>query len=174
MEIKYTRSVTHSMKKIALVMGTIVISLGFIFLMQFSTVHEYIIKSALAFNPNSESYRAWVTNDPPPIINFYFFNWTNAKDCVVYLNCTKFKFEEVGPYSFYEIKDKVNITWHPNNTISFKFAKRYYYVNDDNNLKRLSDRITNVNPVTIVSRIKYFLKLILSNINVLINNNVVC
>ncbi|GJQ71463.1 putative CD36 family [Trypoxylus dichotomus] len=117
--------------------------------MQFSTIHEFIIKSALDFNPRSESYKAWVINNPPSIVNFYLFNWTNAKDCVIYLNCTKFKFEEVGPYSFYEIKEKVNITWHPNNTISFKYVKRYYYANYENSTRKLSDLITNVNPVAI-------------------------
>lgn len=151
MEEKHKGSITHSIKKIGLVTGTILISLGFVLLMKFNIIHELVIKSALDFNPTSESYQAWITNDPPLIVNFYLFNWTNAEECVVHRNCSKFKFEEVGPYPYYEVKEKVNVTWHPNSTISFKFIKRYYGVNDENSTRKVTDLITNVNPVAVVS-----------------------
>lgn len=76
------------------------------------------------------------------------FNWTNPEDIKNPL--VKPKFEEVGPYRFKEVKEKINITWHENQTVSYK-TKHFYYFDAENSVRNLSDVITIVNMVPLVS-----------------------
>lgn len=82
-------------------------------------------------------------------MDIYLFNWTNPLD---YNNHSiKPNFEEVGPYRFQEIPQKVNVTWHDNNsTVSYRKQSRYFFVADQSKGK-LEDVITSVNVIALVS-----------------------
>lgn len=75
------------------------------------------------------------------------FNWTNPDQ--IRNVSVKPEFEEVGPYRFKEIKEKINTTWHLNKTISYK-TRRLYYFDKENSVRNLSDVLTIINVVPLV------------------------
>ncbi|XP_060529969.1 uncharacterized protein LOC132704160 [Cylas formicarius] len=127
-----------------LLAGILLITLGLLIFIYLESIYEFILNDALKFTPTSEPFRQWRINDPPLDMDVYLFNWTNAKD--VKKSDVKPRFEEVGPYRFKEVKEKVNISWHDNNTVSYK-VRKFYYFDQANSPRNLSDMITIINPV---------------------------
>lgn len=86
----------------------------------------------------------------PTDFDVYFFNWTNPHDF------TKDEFvkpilQEIGPYRFQKKSEKFQVKFHDNNsTVSYK-EKDYFYFDEANSVGRLSDKITTLNYVALVS-----------------------
>lgn len=145
--------------------GIFLISLGLCIFIFLESIYEFILNDALKFTPTSEAYKAWRTNDPPLDLDLYLFNWTNAHE--VRKSDVKPHFEEVGPYRVKEVKEKTNITWHDNNTISYRFKKLYFY-DPETSIRNLDeDNITTLNavPLTVAYQAKnfsYFTKKLIS------------
>ncbi|KAJ8920038.1 hypothetical protein NQ315_011688 [Exocentrus adspersus] len=136
--------------------GITLISIGISIFVFFESIYDYILTDGLKFSPTSKPYKVWRTNDPPLIMDIYLFNWTNA-DQVGNLSI-KPQFQEVGPYRFKEIKEKVNITWHDNNhTISYRHRKLYYF-DEESSVRNLSDVISTINvvPLTVSYKARHF------------------
>lgn len=131
------------------VLGSISFLSGFLLLLYSEELQTFIIKSALTLTPDSQAYEAWRINEPPLIMDIYFFNWTNAQD--INKKGVKPRFEQVGPYRYKEIKEKINITWNSNDTISYRFVKRYHFMGKDSP-RPLEDVITSLNLIPFVSR----------------------
>ncbi|XP_068897610.1 protein peste-like isoform X1 [Tenebrio molitor] len=139
-----------------LLLGIALISLGLTIFVYFEALYDYVISSAMTFTPKTEPFRVWRVNDPPLVMDIYLFNWTNPQDLLV--KGVKPRFEEIGPYKFKEVKEKVNITWHDNNhTISYRHKKSYYF-DAENSVRNLSDVITTINvvPLTIAYKARHF------------------
>lgn len=81
-------------------------------------------------------------------LDIYLFNWTNPEE---FLNdTTKANLVELGPYVFVEKPDKVNITWHPeNSTVSYMRKSRFYF-DEEKSKGSLDDVITSLNVVPLV------------------------
>ncbi|KAJ8959905.1 hypothetical protein NQ318_011642 [Aromia moschata] len=139
-----------------LLAGICLISLGASIFIFFESIYDFILKDALKFTPTSKAFQAWRTNDPPLSMEIYVFNWTNP-DQIKNVS-VKPEFEEVGPFRFKEIKEKVNITWHDNSTISYKHKKSYFF-DEENNFRSLSDVISTINavPLTIGYKTRNFI-----------------
>lgn len=75
------------------------------------------------------------------------FNWTNPED--IYTKGVKPRFQEVGPFRFKEIKEKINVTWNENKTVTYRQRKLFYFHEDDGTLP-LSTEITTINAVALV------------------------
>ncbi|RZC35986.1 CD36 domain containing protein [Asbolus verrucosus] len=132
-----------------LVLGILLISVGLTIFVYFEAIYDYLMSSALRFAPDTEPFRVWSVNDPPLDMDLYLFNWTNPQD--LFKKGVKPRFEEVGPYRFKEVKEKINITWHHNNhTISYRHRKLYYF-DPENSVRNLSDVINMINVVPLVS-----------------------
>ena len=138
---KYTRI-------IFLTLGMTFMALGFTLLIKFNVMYDYMIAKAMEFTPSSESFKAWKSNDPPLKMHIYFFNWTNTED--IWEPNVKPRFEQIGPYVIEETKEKVNITWHSNGTISFRYIRRYYFLEKESP-RKLKDKIRTINHVALVS-----------------------
>lgn len=128
--------------------GTILVSLGVLFISIFSEIHEAIISGALEFNPESKAFLAWQKPKSAIGMNIYFFNWTNHED---FKNPNiKPKFVEVGPYAFKQMKEKTNITWNDaNNTITYRYLKHFFF-DEENSIGPLTDEILSINMVALV------------------------
>lgn len=87
-------------------------------------------------------------------LEIYLFNWTNPDD--IRNASIKPDFYEMGPYTFSEVHERTNMTWNPNDTITF-YQKRTWQFVPEMSVGTLDDNVTNVNPIALVS---------LSNINV--------
>lgn len=78
----------------------------------------------------------------------YLFNWTNPQQ--VRVPGVKPHFDRVGPYVFREDKIKRNITFYPNNTVSFE-PERTWFFEPDMSGGTLEDLITCPHLPSIVS-----------------------
>lgn len=129
-----------------LLLGILLSSFGLLILLNFNTIYEMIIKNALIFTPNSKAYNAWKINDPPLIMDIYLFNWTNPED--LYDKSIKPRFQEVGPFRFRETKEKINVTWNDNKTVTYKQMKLFYF--HEESPMKLTEEITTINAVALV------------------------
>lgn len=82
-------------------------------------------------------------------LEVYLFNWTNPGDLDQYPN-VKPNFEEVGPYVFHEVHERVNLIWNSNDTITFN-QRRTWHFDPDRSKGSLDDTITNLNVISLVS-----------------------
>eukprot|EP00058_Branchiostoma_floridae_P005515 XP_002591003.1 hypothetical protein BRAFLDRAFT_119088 [Branchiostoma floridae] len=98
---------------------------GVVGLCLYRTLLDAFVTQLMALRDGEFVYRRW--KDPPyPIyIQFYFFDLLN-KDEV--LNGAKPAFLEKGPYTYSEVRHKVNVTFHGNDTVSYVDLKSYSFV----------------------------------------------
>lgn len=134
-----------------LLFGTLLVAFGITTLMCFDTFYDMLITNSLLFYPSTEAYKAWLKNDPPLIMDIYIFNWTNPDE--LNNNDIKPKFQEVGPFRFKEIKEKINVTLNDNNTVTYRHMKHYFFC-EENSPMQLSETITTINAVALVSNLK--------------------
>ncbi|XP_075217805.1 scavenger receptor class B member 1-like [Lycorma delicatula] len=90
--------------------------------------YEEQILKALILENNSMIYDYW--KEPPikPLISVYVFNYTNVEEAMK--GKEKPKVEEVGPYTFRETIERVNIHFHPNGTVSFQEKRSHEFVKE--------------------------------------------
>lgn len=81
-------------------------------------------------------------------MDIYIFNWTNPED--IYTEGVKPRFEEIGPFKFREIKEKFNITWNDNKTVTYRQRKFFYFMEEESP-RQLDEEITTLNPVPLVT-----------------------
>lgn len=99
--------------------------------------------------PNAEVYHLWKDQPVKVVIDYYLYNWTNSED---FRNASiKPKFQQLGPYRFLEKSKKHNIVWHPeNNTVSYR-KQSFYYFDEEGSVGKLSDMVTTLNFIPVVS-----------------------
>ncbi|KAF2887204.1 hypothetical protein ILUMI_18969 [Ignelater luminosus] len=132
---------------ILLYLGAFIALLGVISLAFFSNLYDYIFTSALALGPDTKAFKAWQKPITPITMDIYFFNWTNPED--IYNSSIKPNFEEVGPYRYKQLKEKINLTWNnENHTITYQYLKHFYF-DEENSPCHDSDVITTINMVAL-------------------------
>lgn len=132
--------------------GVILVTVGLILLFFGIPVYDQIISSGLVVTPDSKAFLGWATAGPLTV-NIYLFNWTNPEE--IHNKSSKPRFEQIGPFAFKNIIERVNVTWNENDTITYMNKKSYYF-DEENSGGNLSDVITTINIVSLV-RCKYFL-----------------
>ena len=75
---------------------------------------------------------------------------TNADDISRDRNGIKPDIQEVGPYTYLQLKDLRNVTWNDNGTVTYYQNKTYIYQQHLSN-GSLDDMITVINPVLLVN-----------------------
>lgn len=105
----------------------------------------------MQLTPESSSYSKWKKPPIPATMDIYFFNWTNAEQ--FYDTSIKPKFEQIGPYRFREYPEKINITWNPNSTVSYKMMSTFYF-DEEGSTGKMDDLITTINVVAVVGCIE--------------------
>ncbi|XP_055952441.1 protein croquemort-like [Argiope bruennichi] len=125
-----------------IVIGAIMALMGAVSYGMFPRILQWQVEENLILSPEAEPYEYWKVVPVPIYARFYFFNVTNTKD-ILEIDA-KPHVEELGPYTFRETREKVNITWHPNGTVSYLQIKRWFYEPSLTN-GSLDDLVTNVN-----------------------------
>ncbi|XP_011878460.1 PREDICTED: protein croquemort [Vollenhovia emeryi] len=138
------------------VLGLFLVALGNSLCFLWPTVFHQILQKELALSPTSRSFEVWkdTTHLPPMFLKIYMFNWTNPEE----LNEKKPHFNQLGPYSFREIRQKDNIKFHhENSTVSYTQRRLWYFDASESN-GSLSDIITNLDSVALsgVHKIRYW------------------
>ncbi|XP_077517685.1 protein croquemort-like isoform X1 [Amblyomma americanum] len=108
----------------------------------FPTILKTQVEMNLVLEPGNEVYSNWQRAPVPIYVKYYFFNMTNPEEILA--GTEKARLQEVGPYTFLETREKVNITWNPNGTVSYRQVKRYYF-QPDMTKGTLDDVITTLN-----------------------------
>lgn len=130
-----------------LFLGIFLVSFGTLTLLYFDIIYDSVVKNALAFNPDSRAYKAWHKNEPPLIMDVFLFNWTNPES--IRDEGVKPKFEEVGPWRFKEVKEKINVTFNENGTVTYR-QMRHYFFSEEDSPRKLSEMVTTINAVALV------------------------
>ncbi|KAK6635773.1 hypothetical protein RUM44_001027 [Polyplax serrata] len=131
--------------KIGLLVGGFVLALaGLALSMFFEQIIFYQFEQELPLKPGSQSFKKWRLTPVPITMSVYFWNWTNPHE----MSQADYKpsFVEMGPYVFREIHEKVNLSWNPNGTVTFRTIKRWYFVEEKTN-GSLDDNVTSLNAV---------------------------
>ncbi|CAL1267903.1 unnamed protein product [Larinioides sclopetarius] len=131
-------------KKISIlvVSGLLIAVIGLVMYCTFPMFMDSEIKKRLVLKEGSQTYKYWKDVPVPIYIHFYFFNITNREEIWDLTN--KPVLEELGPYTFREAREKINITWNENGTVSYKQIRRWYYQPDRTN-GSLDDIVTTLN-----------------------------
>lgn len=130
-----------------IIVGLVLIVVGIILLVIFPRIFARIIDSELVLSPDKQSYEVWKKTPIPLTLEFFFFNWTNPEE--VRNISVKPNLQQVGPYKFSEIKEKVDVVWNDNGTVSFR-QLRWWYFNASTSNGSLDDLVTTLNPVAVV------------------------
>lgn len=105
-----------------------------------------MIDFGLSVRPGSFAFNLWVRNPMPLTLEFYFHNWTNPEQ--VRNKSVKMHFAEIGPFAFHEVREKTDLMWNDNDTVSYH--QRHTWVFDrERSIGGLDTLITSVNPVTV-------------------------
>lgn len=106
------------------VSAVLMVVMGILVSMYFSQIIDSFIQKELELKPKSDIYEKWRKPPVTPIMNVYFFNLTNPRE---FLQGAKPKLREVGPYTYKETWEKVNLAFHPNNTVSYEPTKKFRF-----------------------------------------------
>ncbi|XP_078667501.1 scavenger receptor class B member 1-like [Branchiostoma floridae x Branchiostoma belcheri] len=123
------------------VLGMVCLLGGVVGLCLYNMLLDGFVSHLMSLRKGEFVYGRW--KDPPyPIyMQFYFFNLLN-KDEV--LNGAKPAFQEKGPYTYREVRHKVNVTFNGNDTVSYVDLKSYSFV-PRMSAGTLNDTFTSIN-----------------------------
>ncbi|XP_026154089.1 scavenger receptor class B member 1 isoform X2 [Mastacembelus armatus] len=103
---------------LTLVFGTVLCFVGPLI------VDDQIVKNTVIDPKNELTYTMWKDVPVPFFMSVYFFHILNPKEV---LNGEKPMVEQRGPYVYRKHIQKDNITFHPNNTVSYREYRSYYF-----------------------------------------------
>ncbi|XP_063242448.1 protein peste-like isoform X1 [Bacillus rossius redtenbacheri] len=128
-------------KKLVFCVGVLLLLAGGICHLYIDEIFQHTVVKMLQLTPNAAHYEVWRKTPVPLQMRIYMFNWTNAEKFGV--AGVKPNFLQLGPYTFTEHHEKVNITWNPNNTVSYRQIRRWQF-DPSNSNGSLSDQVTTV------------------------------
>uniref|UniRef100_A0A1A9VH65 Protein croquemort n=1 Tax=Glossina austeni TaxID=7395 RepID=A0A1A9VH65_GLOAU len=105
--------------------ATLFLILGIVLTVWGPSLADNFINNMIVLKEGSTTFEKWTDVPVPVYMQMYMFNWTNGKE--VQESGVKPNFERVGPYVFRENNIKTNITWHENQTISFKPQRTWHF-----------------------------------------------
>ncbi|XP_054852060.1 scavenger receptor class B member 1 isoform X2 [Eublepharis macularius] len=111
-------------------LGTACLALGVVLLGALPIiVREEVIKN-VRIQPDSSFFQLWKEIPVPFYFSVYIFEVLNPNEV---LNGMKPAVRQRGPYVYREFRDKKNITFHKNYTVSFLEYRRFYFQPDMSN-----------------------------------------
>ncbi|XP_076173959.1 protein croquemort [Ptiloglossa arizonensis] len=154
-------------------LGLLLIVFGTCVYFFWPALFHHFLQKELPLSPTSKAFNVWndTSSLPPIYFKIRFFNWTNPEDLTV--RGTKPILEEVGPYVFREVREKANVTFHPDNhTVSY-FHRRWWYFAPELSNGSLNDRITQLNIVAISAKhkIRYWEEMLQSTLSYMLTSS---
>ncbi|XP_046460868.1 protein croquemort-like isoform X1 [Daphnia pulex] len=147
----------------AIIAATLAIGLPFLV--------NYLVDEQFKLYPGTQMYEFWEVSPVPMYIYMYLYNVTNAEDVINFK--AKPILQQVGPYTYTEVHERVNIEMHDHNyTLKFQQKRWWQFVEERSN-GSLEDQITTVN-VPLLSAAysnRFSRKLIKDNLNSFIDES---
>ncbi|XP_063990082.1 protein croquemort-like [Diachasmimorpha longicaudata] len=136
------------------VIGISLFSVGIALMFLWPVLFHHILSQELPITPTSRVLDLWrTTGDKIPLnMEFYFFNWTNPHELKI--PGKKPNFVEVGPYTFIHKTEKINITFHPENSTVSYFVRKHWYFDAEKSNGRLNDTVIQLNVVAVAAATK--------------------
>ncbi|KAG8201276.1 hypothetical protein JTE90_016762 [Oedothorax gibbosus] len=122
--------------------GILTATIGLAVYLTFPHILDKEINKRLVLDENSETYKYWKDVPVPIYLQFYFFNITNPEE--IWNQTSKPVLKEMGPYTFRESREKVNITFLQNSTVQYRQVRRWFYQPERTN-GSLEDIVTTLN-----------------------------
>ncbi|XP_005103573.2 scavenger receptor class B member 1 [Aplysia californica] len=101
------------------------------------------VEKKMIVSPKSETYDVWQNVPIPVYMQFYVFNVTNVEEV---LAGEKPYLTQWGPYTYRERREKFNIVWNPNGTVTYKQNRTFHFIPEMSKGSE-TDMITTVNPL---------------------------
>jgi len=108
----------------------------------FPLVYHSLLNYELSLQSGTVMWTAWKEAPVPMHIKFYFFNVTNSEDIVRHQ--AKPVVQQIGPYTFTEKHERVNIETYDNFTLKFQQKRTWHFVPELSN-GTMSDDVTTLN-----------------------------
>ncbi|XP_076321112.1 scavenger receptor class B member 1-like isoform X4 [Tachypleus tridentatus] len=105
--------------------GLAVLILGLILLFCFPLLFSHMMQQKFPLANGSMSYKVWKDMPIPLYQKVYLFNVTNPEEFLQ--KASKPRLEEIGPYTYRTWWIKENITWHNNDTVTYRERKKYVF-----------------------------------------------
>uniref|UniRef100_A0A182PPP0 Scavenger receptor class B n=1 Tax=Anopheles epiroticus TaxID=199890 RepID=A0A182PPP0_9DIPT len=102
-----------------------------------------IAKTEFVLEPGTEVYKNWIEPPIDTYLELYLWNWTNADA----YRTEKPHLEQLGPYTFRERHERVNLEWHDNDTLTFQQRRIWHYEPEKSVGDYENDRVVTINPV---------------------------
>ncbi|XP_046438265.1 protein croquemort-like [Daphnia pulex] len=119
----------------AIIAATLAIGLPFLV--------NYLVDEQFKLYPGTQMYEFWEVSPVPMYIYMYLYNVTNAEDVINFK--AKPILQQVGPYTYTEVHECVNIEMHDHSyTIKFQQKRWWQFVEERSN-GSMKDQITTVN-----------------------------
>ncbi|XP_032899753.1 scavenger receptor class B member 1 isoform X1 [Amblyraja radiata] len=110
------------------VAGALLVVAGTVLLLVFPAIMHRQVKANVQIDPASGmAYTMWRDIPVPFYMSLYFFEVKNPQEI---LRGEKPVLVQRGPYIYREHRQKSNITFHNNNTVSYREYRRYYFYSD--------------------------------------------
>uniref|UniRef100_A0A182NFA6 Scavenger receptor class B n=1 Tax=Anopheles dirus TaxID=7168 RepID=A0A182NFA6_9DIPT len=104
-----------------------------------------IAKREFVLEEGTEVFKNWI--DPPidTYLEIYLWNWTNAAEYRTPGH--KPHLEQLGPYTFRERHERVNLKWRDDDTLEFQQRRIWHFLPDQSIGDYETDRVVTINPV---------------------------
>lgn len=138
--------VTGTVGAIFLILGCVLIPVG-------NDLIAYFVEEDVVIQEGTTAYESWLRPPTPVYMQFWVWDLTNPDE---FLAGGVPHMEEKGPYTYQELRDKDNITWNRNNSVSF-IPKTTYVFRRDLSIGPDTDtfRTVNLPAITLANLFKY-------------------
>ncbi|XP_042220672.1 protein croquemort-like isoform X1 [Homarus americanus] len=107
---------------------------------------QSILHSQLEIREGSQSYKVWKETQDPLLLKLYLFNLTNPKQFQL---GHKPVLQECGPFVWREYHKKQNLTFHPNNTVTYQQQRWWIWDQELSGNNTQDDVIVSVNTIPV-------------------------
>lgn len=108
-----------------------------------SAIHEELV-----IKEGSKAYDMWKATPVPLYLKLYVFNLTNPEE---FQNGSKPVLEEVGPYVWREYHEKRNVTFHPNDTVTYLQQRWWTWDQDASGNRSQNDPLITLNTIAVAA-----------------------
>ncbi|XP_063852243.1 lysosome membrane protein 2-like isoform X3 [Scylla paramamosain] len=129
--------------------GATLVVLCSIFIGVFPLIFNTIVDKMLVIREDSDTFEAFVTPPIPIYMQFWLFNVTNPEE--IRFNGAKPVLEQVGPYTYEEVRVKYAFDWSKEGTVSYLQNKSYIFSPELSGERRESDLITSINVLMVLA-----------------------
>uniref|UniRef100_A0A3B3BGY3 Lysosome membrane protein 2-like n=1 Tax=Oryzias melastigma TaxID=30732 RepID=A0A3B3BGY3_ORYME len=135
---------SYALYAVGSICGTLlVVGIGLLVGRVFHKLMENRLKKEIVLVEGSRVFESWKNPPPPVFMEFFFFNLTNAEDC---LTGAKPEVTQIGPYTYREYRYKDNVTMVENGTmVSAYTIKKFVFLREKSVGDPTVDSITTVN-----------------------------